>query len=57
MAQAITFFREQEARQLMTASNEGMPGRDEGLVPDNHHRMADMVRAKDAKKPKRKPTH
>ena len=50
---------EQDARQLMTASNEGMPGREEGLDPDDHHRMADVVRAKGAlgEKPKQKPSH
>jgi hypothetical protein len=50
---------EQDARQLMTASNEGMPGRDEGLEPDDHHRMADVVRAKQAlgEKPQQKTAH
>jgi hypothetical protein len=50
---------EQDARQLMTASNEGMPGPEEGLDPDDHHRMAEVVRAKEAlgEKPKHKPAH
>jgi hypothetical protein len=50
---------EQDARQLMTASNEGMPGPHEGLEPDDHHRMADVVRAKRAlgEKPQQKPAH
>jgi hypothetical protein len=50
---------EQDARQLMTASNEGMPGAQEGLDPDDRHRMADIVRAKEAlgEKPKQKPAH
>jgi hypothetical protein len=50
---------EQDARQLMTASNEGMPGREEGLDPEDHHRMADVVRAKGAlgERPKPKPAH
>jgi hypothetical protein len=50
---------EQDARQLMTASNEGMPGPEEGLDPDDHHRMAEVVRAKDTlgEKPKHKPAH
>jgi hypothetical protein len=50
---------EQDARQLMTASNEGMPGREEGLDPDDHHHMAEVVRAKEAlgEKPKHKPAH
>jgi hypothetical protein len=43
----------------MTASNEGMPGPEEGLDPDNHHRMADIARAKEAlgEKPKQKAAH
>jgi hypothetical protein len=50
---------EQDARQLMTASNEGMPGPEEGLDPDDHHQMGQIVRAKEAigKKPKHKPAH
>jgi hypothetical protein len=50
---------EQDARQLMTASNEGMPGRQEGLERDDHHRMADVVRAKRAlgEEPQKKPAH
>jgi hypothetical protein len=48
---------EQDARQLMTASNEGMPGREEGLDPDDHHWMGEVVRAKGAlgEKPEHKP--
>jgi hypothetical protein len=47
---------EQDARQLMTASNEGMPGREEGLDPDDHHWIGEIVRAKEAlgEKPKHK---
>jgi hypothetical protein len=50
---------EQDARQLMTASNEGMPGPEEGLDPDDHHGMADIVQAKEAlgEKPKQKLAH
>jgi hypothetical protein len=50
---------EQDARQLMTASNEGMPGRDEGVDPDDHHQMGQVVRAKDeiGEKPAHKPAH
>jgi len=50
---------EQDARQLMTASNEGMPGPQEGLDPDDHHQMGQVVRAKEAigEKPKHKPAH
>jgi len=38
---------EQDARQLMTASNEGMPGPREGLDPDDHHQMGQVLRAKE----------
>jgi hypothetical protein len=50
---------EQDARQLMTASNEGMPGPDEGLDPDDHHQMGQVIRAKEAigERPKHKPAH
>jgi hypothetical protein len=50
---------EQDAVQLMTASNEGMPGREEGLDPDDHYHMAEVLRAKEAlgEKPKHKPAH
>jgi hypothetical protein len=50
---------EQDARQMMTASNEGMEGDDEGLDQDDTHRLGEVVRAK-AKigtKPKHKPSH
>ena len=48
---------EQDARQLMTASNEGMPGSDEGHGSADHHRLSEVVRAKDkiGEKPKHKP--
>jgi hypothetical protein len=50
---------EQDARQLMTASNEGMPGPDEGLDPDDHHQMGQVIRAKEAigEKPRHKAAH
>ena len=50
---------EQDARQLMTASNEGMPGPEEGLDPDDHHRMEEVVRAKETlgEKAKHKQAH
>jgi hypothetical protein len=50
---------EQDARQLLTASNEGMPGSAEGLEPRDHHRLGEVVRAKAeiGKKPKPKPSH
>ncbi|HEY9359117.1 MAG TPA: hypothetical protein VIQ50_01685, partial [Xanthobacteraceae bacterium] len=50
---------EQDARQMMTASNEGMEGDDEGLDQSDTHRLGEVVRAK-AKigaKPKHKPSH
>jgi len=37
---------EQDARQLMTASNEGMPGKQEGLQAGDHHRLGEVGRAK-----------
>jgi hypothetical protein len=37
---------EQDARQLMTASNEGMPGPEEGRDPQDRHRLGEVVRAK-----------
>ena len=35
---------EQDARQLMTASNEGMPGPKEGVDPHDHHQMDRILR-------------
>ena len=37
---------EQDARQLMTASNEGMTGPGEGLEPQDQNRLGEVVRAK-----------
>jgi len=50
---------EQDARQLMTASNEGMPGSEEGIEPDDRDRLGEVVRAKAkiGEKPKHKPSH
>jgi hypothetical protein len=50
---------EQDARQLMAASNEGMPGSDEGAQPEDPHRFGEVVRAKAkiGNKPKHKPSH
>jgi hypothetical protein len=50
---------EQDARQLVTASNEGMPGSDEGAQRDDHHRLGQVVRAKEklGATPTRKPSH
>ena len=50
---------EQDARQMMTASNEGMAGEDEGLDQEDSPRLGEVVRAK-AKigaKPKHKQSH
>jgi hypothetical protein len=48
---------EQDAHQLLTASNEGMPGSDEGVAPDDSPRLGEVVRAKVklGDKPKHKP--
>ena len=50
---------EQDARQLLTASNEGMTGEEEGAQPDDHNRLDEVVRAKGkiGEKPKDKPAH
>jgi hypothetical protein len=50
---------EQDERQLMTASNEGMPGSDEGLHSDDDNRLGEVGKAKEeiGEKPKHKPAH
>jgi hypothetical protein len=50
---------EQDARQLLTASNEGMPGRVEGLEKEDDHRLGEVIRAKGkiGQPPKHKPSH
>jgi hypothetical protein len=50
---------EQDARQLLTASNEGMPGSAEGIDKGDHHQLGQVERAKDkiGEKPKHKPSH
>ncbi len=50
---------EQDARQLVTASNEGMAGDDEGLSKDENHKLDEVVDAKRqvGEKPLRKPAH
>jgi hypothetical protein len=50
---------EQDERQLLTASNEGMPGAEEGLRKDDNNRLDEVVKAKEniGKKPKHKPSH
>jgi hypothetical protein len=50
---------EQDERQLLTASNEGMPGSDEGLPSDDGNRLGEVVSTKQEidEKPKHKPSH
>jgi hypothetical protein len=50
---------EQDARQLLTASNEGMPGKDEGTSPQDAPKLGEVVRAKAGigEKPKPKSAH
>ena len=50
---------EQDERQLLTASTEGMPGNDEGLRSDGENRLGEVARAKGtiSEKPKHKPSH
>jgi hypothetical protein len=50
---------EQDARQLMIASDEGMVGSAEGTQPDDHNRLGevDRAKAKMGKKPEHKPSH
>jgi hypothetical protein len=50
---------EQDERQLLTASNEGMPGSDEGLRPQDGNRFDEVVKAKEkiGEKSKHKPSH
>ena len=37
---------EQDARQMLTASNEGMASSDEGITRGEHNRLSEVVRAK-----------
>jgi hypothetical protein len=50
---------EQDAQQLLTASNEGMTGSEEGLDPDHSPKLGEIVRAKGrmGEKPKHKAGH
>jgi hypothetical protein len=50
---------EQDARQLLTASNEGMPGSEGGNDSDDRHRLGEIVHAKTRirERPKHKPSH
>ena len=49
---------EQDARQQLTASSEGMAGSNEGVDPSDHPRVGEIQRAKDkiGEKPKHKPS-
>jgi hypothetical protein len=49
---------EQDERQLLTASNEGMSGSDEGVGSDDDNRLDEVIRAKGkiGEKPKHKPS-
>jgi hypothetical protein len=38
---------EEDARQMLTASSEGMPGSEEGIDPSNHNMLGQVERAKD----------
>ena len=38
---------EQDARQMLTASGEGMPGSEEGIDPSNHNMLGQVERALD----------
>ena len=50
---------EQNERQLLTASNEGMPGSDEGQRKKESNNLGEVVQAKDqiGEDPKHKPSH
>ena len=50
---------EQDARQLLTASNEGMPASEEGLDKEDHNKLGEVIRAKGkiGQPPKHKPSH
>ena len=50
---------EQDERQLLTASNEGMAGSNEGLKSEDDNRLGEVVKAKEkiGEKPKHKPSH
>ena len=50
---------EQDEHQLLTASNEGMPGSEEGSAKDDHNKLGEVIRAKSkiGQPPKHKPSH
>ena len=43
---------EQDARQMLTASGEGMPGSEEGIDPSNHNMLGQVERARAKLQPK-----
>lgn len=47
---------EQDARQILTASDEGMPGSEGGVSRGDHHRLGEVERAKDKMGGERKHT-
>ena len=49
---------EQHEQQLLTASNEGMPGSDEGLRPEADNQLGEVILAEETigEKPKDKPS-
>jgi len=50
---------EQDERQLLTASNEGMPGNEEGNQSEDDNRLGEVVVTKEkiGEKPNHKPSH
>ena len=56
---ALSQHEKKDERQLLTASNEGMAGSDEGLQSDGGNRLGEVVRTKEkiGEKPKHKPSH
>ena len=50
---------EQDEQQLLTASNEGMSGSDEGLRSEDDNRLGEVILAKETigEKPMHKPSH
>ena len=50
---------EQDERQLLTASNEGMPGSEEGNQSEDDNRLGEVVGTKEkiGEKPNHKPSH
>jgi hypothetical protein len=46
---------EQDARQMLTASGEGMAGSEEGIDPSNHNMLGQVERARDKLQSSSKP--